>query len=107
MRDSFVFKRTSRLPSREMTLKSTAVFDLAAASSVKFVYRTLGVDERNEISAVVTDAPNKRIRVDFADLDVDTIARYQWHIEVMFTGKVMCFPEDGYFTFSVIDMIEA
>jgi hypothetical protein len=87
-----------------MTLKSTAAFDLTQASSVKFVYRTMGGTGRNEIAAVVTSAT--AIRVDFADLDVAVVARYEWHIEAVFTGKTMCFPENGYFTFSVIDMIE-
>jgi hypothetical protein len=107
MRDAFSFKRTARLPSREMTLKSAAAFDLATASSVKFVYREMGVDERREIAAVTVDAPTKKIRVEFGDTDVATIARYEWHVEVVIGGKTMCFPESGYYTFSVTELIEA
>jgi hypothetical protein len=106
MKDAFGCKRGARLPSREMTLKSSASFDLAAASSVTFVYRTMGVVERNEIVAVVVDAPTKKIRIDFADLDVDVEARYEWHVEVVFSSKRMDFPEVGFYTFSVTENIE-
>lgn len=39
-------------------------------------------------------------------LDVDVEARYEWHIEAVFSGELMCFPEIGFYTFSVGDMIE-
>jgi hypothetical protein len=107
MRDAFSFKRTERLPSREMTLKSAATFDLASASSVKFVYRTKGIVERRELAAVVVDAPAKRIRVDFGDTDVAIVGKFEWHIEVVLGGKLMTFPEGGFFTFAVTGNIEA
>jgi hypothetical protein len=107
MFDAFSFKRTSRLPSREMTLKSAAAFDLTLASSIKFVYRALGGTGRNEIVAVVVDATANRIRVDFADADVATVGQYEWHVEAVFAAKTMCFPESGFYTFSVTEMIEA
>lgn len=106
MRQAFSFKRGARLPSREMTLTSSGTFDLALASSVTFVYRKLNVVERNEIVATVVDAPTKRIRVDFGATDVDTVSVYEWHIEAVFTGKTMTFPEDGFFQFSVVETIE-
>jgi hypothetical protein len=103
MADTFSFKKGARLPSREMTLSSAAAFDLTQAASVTFVYRTQGVAERKTIAAVVLSA--SRIRVDFADTDVSTIAKYQWHIEAVFTGKTMCFPERDFYTFSVTETI--
>ncbi len=106
MPDKFSFKKGARLPSRELLLESVASFDLSAASSVTFVYRAKGVDERRTIAAVVTDAPGKRIRVDFGANDVATIGVYEWHVEAVFTGQTMCFPERGFYTFSVTDTID-
>jgi hypothetical protein len=106
MRDAFQFKRGARLPSRTMTLKSKATFDLATASSVKLVYRKVGVVERNEIVASSIDAPNKRVTFDFGTLDTDELAQYQWHVEAVFSGKRWDFPEGGFYTFSVVETIE-
>lgn len=107
MADKFSFKKGARLPSREMTLSSAAAFDLAQASSVTFVYRTQGVIERRTIVAVVVDAPTKKVRVDFGDVEVGTIGKFEWHIEAVISGKTMCFPERGFYTFSVTDTIAA
>jgi hypothetical protein len=101
MADKFSFKKGAVLPSRELTLTSEATFDLSTASSVTFVYRTQGTQERKTITAVVTDAPNGKIRVDFGAPDVATIGRYEWHVEAVFSGKTMVFPERDFYTFSV------
>jgi hypothetical protein len=106
MADKFSFKKGARLPSREMTLTSESAFDLSTASSVTFVYRRKGIDERIVIPAVIVDAPTKKIRVDFGDVDVATIGQYEWHIEAVFSSKTMVFPERGFHTYSVTETID-
>lgn len=116
MADLFSFKKGARLPSRSLKLKSHASFDLAQASSITFVYRTKGVVERRTITVSVYgatsyDAEEKlysaSITVDFGDSDVATIAKYEWHVEAVFSGKTMCFPEKDFYTFSVTEPIAA
>lgn len=107
MVDAFSFKKGMRLPSRTIVLAGNGVTSLAQLDpgSIKFVYRKKGVVERNEILATITDAAAMKVRVDFAALDVDEIAAYQWHVEATIGGLGMAFPERGFYQFSVTDTI--
>lgn len=116
MADLFSFKKGARLPSRSLKLKSSASFDLAQASSITFVYRTKGVVERRTIAVVVfgattydaeTEQYSASITVDFGATDVATVASFEWHVEAVFSGKTMCFPEKDFYTFSVTETIAA
>ena len=106
MADLFSFKKGARLPSRTITLVGNGLTTLTGIDNAKFIYRKSGVVERTEILAVVVDVDLLQIRVDFAALDVDEISKYQWHVEVTIGGLVMCFPEKGFYTFSVTETIE-
>lgn len=107
MSDAFSFKKGARLPSRTLTLSGNGITTLTGVDSVTFVYRESGVTERRTIAAVITDAPNMKVRVDFGASDVAAIKKFQWHVEAVVGGLTMCFPEKGFYTFSVTEAIEA
>lgn len=102
----FSIKKGARLPSVEMTLTSASAYDLATATSVNFVYRTKGVAERTVVALVVVDAPTKLVRLDLSAAEVDTIGKFQCHVEVTIDGKVMTFPHKGFDEFEVTETIE-
>lgn len=104
--DLFSFKRGARLPTRTITLVGNGLTNLDGIDGVKFVYRTAGVEERKEIVASVADSAAMKVQVAFGATDVAVEAKYQWHVEVTIGGLIMCFPEKGFFTFSVTDTIE-
>jgi hypothetical protein len=109
MADAFSFKKGARAPDRIVALAGNGVTDLSTldSGSIKFVYRAAGVVERNEITAAIEgDATDLRIRIPFGAVDVDEIGKYQWHIEAAVGGKLMYWPEKGFYTFSVTENIE-
>lgn len=106
--DAFSYKRGARLPVRIVTLAGNGLSDLSSldVGSILFVYRTIGVDERKTITATIFDSPTMKIRVDFGAIDSATLGKYQWHIEAQVGGLTMCFPEKGFYSFSITDQIE-
>ncbi len=106
MAQLFSIKKGARLPSQTLTLRSTAVYDLATASSVDFVYRKKGVSERIVVPLVVVDATAKTVRLDPGTGEVDLIGIFECHVEVTIGGLVMPFPSEGFDTFKVTSTIE-
>ncbi len=104
---AFKIKKGNLLPALAITLSSDTTFDLADASSVAFIYRARGATERNSITAAVTDAPGKVIRVDWDAGAVDTVGIFEFHVEATFTSGVMSFPSTGFSLFQVTPTIEA
>lgn len=102
----FTVKKTARLPSIELTLTSTATYDLAAASSVNFVYHPKGGTGRTIVPLVTVDAPTKKVRLDLGSADVAVLGAFSCHVEVTIGGKVMCFPQKGFDEFQVTDTLE-
>ncbi len=102
----FSVKKSARLPSVELTLTSSVVYDLATATTVNFVYRQKGVAQRVVVAMIVTDAPNKKARLDLGVADVATVGKYQCHVEVTIGVKIMTFPNKGFDEFEVTDTIE-
>jgi hypothetical protein len=110
MADAFSFKRGASAPDRLVVLDGNDVTDLDAldGGTLKFIYRTAGVVELNEIAAAIEGpGTDLTIRVAFDTVDTETIAKYQWHIEAQLSGKKMYWPEKGFYTFSVTENIEA
>lgn len=105
--DLFSYKKGMRLPSRVLTLDGNGIASLAELDpgSIRFVYRKKGVAERNEITPTIVDAAARKIRVDFGAIDTNTIAAYQFHVEGMVGGKLLAWPERGFYTFSVTETI--
>lgn len=102
----FSLKKGARLPSVELTLTSTTTYDLADASSVLFVYRAKGSTERVTETLTVTDAPTKKVQLDVTAAMVDTVGKFDCHVEVVIGGKTMCFPNVGFDDFVVANTIE-
>jgi len=102
----FSIKKGARLPSVELTLASASTYDLATATLVNFVYRKKGIVERVVVPLTITDAPNKKVRLDLGTTDVDEVAKYQCHVEVTIGGKIMVFPTKGFDEFEVTETIE-
>lgn len=110
MADAFSFKKGATAPDRIVTLTGNGVTDLSTldGGTIKFIYRTKGVAELNEIVAAIEGDPtNLQIRVPFGTVDTDVVAKYEWHIEAQQSGKKMYWPEKGFNTFSVTTTIEA
>ncbi len=106
MAQLFSIKKGARLPSQTWTLTSTAVYNLALASSVNFVYRKKGVAERVVVALTVVDAAAKTVRLDPGITEVDSLGTHQCHVEVTLSGLIMPFPHEGFDTFKVTETIE-
>jgi len=105
MAELFSLKKGARLPSQTWTLTSSATFDLTTADSATFVYRLRGEAERVEVALVVVSAAVVRLDTD-AGIS-DSLGTHQCHVEAVFSGLRMDFPNEGFDTFKITATIEA
>lgn len=103
----FSLKKGARLPSVELTLTSNIAYNLADATEILFVYRAKGSTERVTEALSLVDAPTKKVRLDVTAAMVDTIGKFECHVEITIGGKLMCFPNVGFDEFVVSTTIEA
>lgn len=102
----FTMKLGALLPEIELTLTPTGfTYDLAAATSVEFHYRkkddaTAPVET---IACVMTDAPNKKVKLTPTAALVDTLGKYDCHVEIVIGGKSLYIPQKGFDWFEVTD----
>jgi hypothetical protein len=101
----FTVKKGAQLPSIDMFLKSSAEYDLAQASAVTFVYQRKDETGRTTVPLVVTDAPNKKVRLDLGAGDVANEGTFSCQVEVVLAGKTMVFPQRGFDEFVVTSTI--
>ena len=104
MAQLFSLKKGARLPSQTWTLTSGATFDLTTADSVKFVYRLKGTVERVEVTLAVVSAAV--VRLDPPIGVSDSEGTHQCHVEAVFAGLRMDFPNEGFDTFKITPTIE-
>ena len=104
MAQLFSLKKGARLPAQTWTLTSSAAFDLTTASSVKFVYRLKGTVERVETTLVVVSAAVVRLDADVGISDSE--GTHQCHVEAVWGGLRMDFPNEGFDTFKITPTIE-
>lgn len=99
----FSYKQGARLPTVELTLTSSATYDLAEATSVEFRYRKAGEEDVETIACTVTDAPNKIVTLEVTEDMVDTLGKFQCHVKVTIDDLDMYFPQTGFDDFKVTE----
>jgi hypothetical protein len=105
MAQLFSLKKGARHPSQTWTQTSVAEFDLTEADSVTFVYRLKGQVERVEVTLTVVSAVV--VRLDTDEGISDSEGTHQCHVEAVFDGMRMDFPNEGFDTFKIGPTIEA
>lgn len=99
----FSYKQGARLPSVELTLESSADYDLSQATTVEFRYRKKSEVTVETTTCAVTDAPTKKVRLDVTANMVDEVGIFQCHVKVTIGGLDMFFPQVGFDDFRVTE----
>jgi hypothetical protein len=97
----FKQKLGSLLPTREFTLDLPESVDLAAATTINFVWRARGGTGRNVIAMTTTDAAARIVTVDLTSGAVAAIGVYEFQFEITIAGKTLIIPEDGFYYYEV------
>ena len=109
-KQEFPIKRGDLLPTLVVTLlDGTTPVDLTAATSARFLMRSLKTGLKVDGTVTVLDQTTStgKVEYEWADGDTDTVGVYQAEIEVLWPGnKPQTFPANGYFSVKVVEQLD-